>query len=158
MAAQPNLPAVEFELEVSIARPVAEVFAYVTDVRNLPAWQESALEAEWEGDGPVAIGSRIREKRTFLGRTAESELEVTGYAPDRRFDVEALTGPIRFRIRHSFEEIGGKTLLRVRAEAETGGMLRLAGPMVARQAERQFRSDLERLKDVLESARRGKPL
>ena len=158
MAAQPNLPAVEFELEVSIARLVAEVFAYVTDVRNLPAWQESALEAEWEGDGPVAIGSRIREKRTFLGRTAESELEVTGYAPDRRFDVEALTGPIRFRIRHSFEEIGGETLLRVRAEAETGGMLRLAGPMVARQAERQFRSDLERLKDVLESARRGKPL
>jgi uncharacterized membrane protein len=150
MAAQPNLPAVEFELEVSIARPVRDVFAYVTDVRNLPAWQESALEAEWEDDGPVTLGSRIRERRTFLGRTAESELEVTAYEPERRFDVEALTGPIRFRIHHSFEDIGGDTLLRVRAEAETGGMLRLAGPMVARQAGRQFRSDLERLKDVLE--------
>jgi len=151
MAAQPNLPAVEFELEVSVARPVRDVFAYVTDVRNLPAWQESALEAEWEDDGPVATGSRFREKRAFLGRTAESELEVTSYEPDRRFDVEALTGPIRFRVRHSFEQRGDDTLLRVRAEAETGGMLRLAGPMVARQAERQFRSDLERLKDVLES-------
>jgi uncharacterized membrane protein len=151
MAAQPNLPTVEFELEVRIERPVREVFAYVTDVRNLPEWQESALEAEWEGDDPVATGSRIREKRTFLGRTAESELEVTGYDPDRSFDVEALSGPIRFRIRHGFEEIDGGTLLRVRAEAEAGGMLRLAGPMVARQVERQFRSDLERLKKVLES-------
>ena len=42
MAAQPNLQAVRFELEVTIARPVADVFAYVSDVTHLPDWQESA--------------------------------------------------------------------------------------------------------------------
>ena len=42
MAAQPNLQAVRFDLEVTIERPVEDVFAYVSEVTNLPDWQESA--------------------------------------------------------------------------------------------------------------------
>src|SRR6266511_1209786 len=68
MAAQPNLDAMRFDLEVTIEQPVAVVFAYVTDIRNLPEWQESALSAEW-----IEQGSRFRERRTFLGRIAELE-------------------------------------------------------------------------------------
>src|SRR6266511_1940230 len=88
MAAQPNLHAVRFDLEVTIARPVAAVFAYVTDVRNLPEWQDSAIEAEW-----IEPQRRFRERRSFLGRTAETELEVTAFEPERRFDVKAVKGP-----------------------------------------------------------------
>jgi uncharacterized membrane protein len=152
---------VRFDLEIVVGRPLPDVFVYVTDVRNLPEWQESAIEAEWEDGGPVGLGSRMREKRSFLGRTAENELEVTAYEPDRRFDLKALSGPIRFQVSHSFEPTDGATRLRVVVEGEAGGMMRLAGQMVARQAERQFRADLERLKTVLEgkgTARRGKPL
>jgi uncharacterized membrane protein len=162
MAAQPNLQAVRFELEVRIARPVAEVFAYVSEVTNLPDWQESAVEAEW-----IEPPFRFRERRSFLGRTAELQLEVTAYEQDRRFDVKALLGPVCFEIGHEFSPAGGGTLLQVTAEAATGGAMRFAAALAKKQAERQFRSDLERLKDVLEGsdpssspdeARRGKPL
>jgi len=98
MAAQPNLPAVRFDLEVRIERPARAVFAYVTDIRNLPEWQESAEAADW-----IDEGSRFRERRSFLGRAAEIELEVTALEQDRRFDVKALTGPVRFEISHRFE-------------------------------------------------------
>jgi uncharacterized membrane protein len=145
MAAQPNLQAVRFELEVTIERPVAAVFAYVTDVSNLPDWQESAVAAEW-----IEEGSRFRERRSFLGRTVELELEVTAFEQDRRFDVKALTGPVRFEIRHRFDGADGRTRLRVTAEAALGRAARFAAAMAKRQAERQFRSDLDRLKDVLE--------
>jgi uncharacterized membrane protein len=145
MAAQPNLQTVRFDLEVKIERPVGAVFAYVTDVRNLPEWQESAEAADW-----IAQGSRFREQRSFLGRRADLEVEVTAFEQNRRFDVRALTGPVRFEIQHRFEPVDGGTLVHVSAEAALGGALRFAAGMAKRQAERQFRADLQRLKDVLE--------
>jgi uncharacterized membrane protein len=135
----------EFDLEVRIDRPVADVFAYVTDVRNVPEWQESAESAEWIEDG-----RRFRERRHFLGRTATLELEVTALELDRRFDVRAATAPVHFEIRHSFEAADGGTLVRAHGEAKLSGALRFAAGMAKRQAESQFRKDFARLKEVLE--------
>jgi uncharacterized membrane protein len=135
---------VEFDLEVTIDRPVADVFAYVTDVRNVPEWQESAVSAEW-----LEEGRRFRERRRFMGREADVELEITALEPDRRFEVQAVA-PVKFEIRHSFEAVDGRTLVRVHAEAKLGGALRLAAGMAKKQAEGQFRRDFERLKKVLE--------
>ena len=134
-----------FDLEVTIDRPVAEVYAYVSDVRNLPEWQESAETAEW-----IEEGKRFRERRSFMGRSAQLELEVTAQERDRRFDVRSVSGPVRFEIRHSFEAAGDGTRLSVTADAKIGGALRFAARMAQGQAERQFRGDLERLKQVLE--------
>jgi uncharacterized membrane protein len=145
MAAQPNLHAMRFDLEITIEQPVDVVFGYVADVRNLPEWQESAVAAEW-----LEEGSRFRERRSFLGRTAELELEVTASEPPSRFDVKSVKGPVQFEIRHDFAGTDGVTQLRVTAEAHVGGALRFAAGMAKKQVERQFRSDLERLKEVLE--------
>jgi len=95
---------VEFDLEVTIHRPVAAVFAYVTDVRNVPEWQESAESAEW-----IEQGRRFRERRHFMGRAAELELEVTTLEPERRFDIRTLNSPVAFEIRHSFAAVDGGT-------------------------------------------------
>ena len=138
-----------FDLTVEIARPPEDVYAYLTDVSNLPQWQSSASSAE--ADGTLREGARIRERRTFMGREVKTELEVTAHEPGRRFDLRALSGPIRFEVRHSFEAVGNGTRVRLAVEGEADGMLRFAGPMVARRAERQFRDDLQRLKQVLES-------
>jgi uncharacterized membrane protein len=137
-----------FDLEVTIDRPVADVFAYVSDVRTLPEWQESAETAEW-----IEEGKRFRERRAFLGRTAQLELEVTARDENRRFDVRSVSGPVRFEIRHSFAAAGEGTRLSVTADAKIGGALKFAARMAQGQAERQFRGDLERLKEILE--RRG---
>lgn len=135
----------EFDLEVTIARPVADVFAYVTDVRHVPEWQESAVSAEW-----LEEGRRFRERRHFMGRDADVELEVTELEPERRFDVRAVKAPVKFEIRHSFEAVDGGTRVRVHGEAKLGGALRFAAGMARRQAEHQFRRDFERLKELLE--------
>jgi uncharacterized membrane protein len=145
MAAQPNLPSMHFDFEVTIERPLAEVFAYLTDVRNVPQWQESAVSAEWIDDG-----RRFREERHFMGRTAELELEVTALEPERRFDVRAVKAPVKFEILHSLEGLDGGTLLRVHGEAKLSGALRFAAGMAKKQAEGQFRRDFQRMKAILE--------
>jgi uncharacterized membrane protein len=136
---------VEFDLEVTIERPLAAVFAYVTDVRNVPEWQESAESAEW-----LEVGRRFRERRHFMGRHAEIELEVTALEPDRRFDVRAAKAPVKFEIHHAFEGVDGGTRVRVHGEVKLGGALRLTAGMARRQAEHQFRRDFDRLKELLE--------
>ncbi|MFL5944750.1 MAG: SRPBCC family protein [Gaiellaceae bacterium] len=135
-----------FDLEVTIDRPVADVFAYVSDVRNLPQWQQSADAAEW-----IEEGKRFSERRSFLGRTAQLELEVTAREENRRFDVRSVSGPVRFEIRHSFADAGDGTRLSVTADAKITGALRLPARMAQGQAERQFKSDLQRLKKILET-------
>jgi uncharacterized membrane protein len=142
----------QFDFDVSVDRPVADVFAYVTDVRNVAEWQESAASAEW-----LEEGKRFRERRQFMGRTAELTLEVTALEPNRRFDVRTVSSPVSFEIRHTFEASDGGTVVHVHGKAKIGGMLRLAAGMAKHQAERQFRSDFERLKAVLERRDEGSP-
>jgi uncharacterized protein YndB with AHSA1/START domain len=145
---------VRFELTVEIARPPEDVFAYLTDVSNLPEWQRSAVCVETEG--PVREGSRLRERRTFLGRTVTTELEVTVYDPPRHFDVNALNGPVRFAISHRLEEQAvGRTRLDVTVQTRAGGLMRIAAGGATRAAEREFRADFQRLKEILEASAPG---
>ena len=40
------------EESIVVARPIEEVFGYLTDPGTLPEWQATALEARLEGEGP----------------------------------------------------------------------------------------------------------
>jgi uncharacterized protein YndB with AHSA1/START domain len=139
------------EYTVVIDRPPADVFGYLTDVKRLPEWQASAIEVRHEGS--MAVGTQIREVRNFLGRRAESTLEVTEYEPDRKFSLRVVSGPLPFEVRHTLTPENGGTRLDWVGEAETSRYPRIAVRMVARTAERQFTSDLERLKRLLEDRR-----
>ena len=141
---------IRVEFSVDVDRPPSEVFAYVTDANRLPEWQSGAVEAQWQGG--KAPGAHIREVRKFLGRRIETELEVTSYEPDRRFGLRAVSGPIPFSAMHVLEPRDGGTRLSFSGEGEPGGFFKLAEPVVARVAEREFKSDFETLKDILEGS------
>jgi carbon monoxide dehydrogenase subunit G len=138
-----------FDLTVEIARPPEDVFSYLTDVSNLPEWQSSASSAE--ADEPLREGSRIRERRRFMGRDVKTELEVTAYEPPRRFDVKSRGGPVSYGIHHALEPAATGTRLQVKVDAKIGGMMRFAAKGPLKAAEREFRADFERLKQILET-------
>lgn len=139
---------VRIEFSVDVNRPPSEVFAYITDADRLPEWQSGAVEAQWQGE--KARGARIREVRKFLGRRMETELEVTEYEPDRRFGLRVVSGPVPFSVTQVLEPRDGGTRLSFIGEGEPGGFFKLAEPIVARVAERQFKNDFETMKDILE--------
>jgi carbon monoxide dehydrogenase subunit G len=138
-----------FEVTVDVARPQADVFAYLTDVSKLPEWQSTASDAEVAG--AVRQGARIRERRQFLGRDVRTELEVTAYEPPQRFDVRSRGGPISFSIRHTLEPATEGTRLRAEVDVKLGTMMRLAAQGPLKMAEREFRGDFVRLKELLEA-------
>jgi uncharacterized protein YndB with AHSA1/START domain len=142
---------VTIEFSTDIDRPLEEVFAWLTDPDRLPQWQSSAVEVRQQSDGPVGVGTRFKEVRRMLGRRLESEVEVTVYEQPRRFAVRSQSGPVPFEADQTLEPTEAGTRVHFRGKGEPGGFFKLAEPLVARAVERQFRSDFETLKDILES-------
>ena len=132
---------VRAELTIEIARTPEDVFSYLADVSNLPAWQAGVRSATLR-DG------RIEESRSLLGRELNTTLEIVEQEEPRLFTLHALDGPVQFTVRHELEPVDGGTRLTVSAEGDVRG---LAAGVLARGAERQFRKDFERLKQILES-------
>jgi carbon monoxide dehydrogenase subunit G len=140
---------VKAEHTIVVGRPPGEVFAYITDVSNLPAWQSGVVEAEAET--PLERGSTFREVRRFLGKRMESTVEVTEYERDRLFTITVRSGPVPFEVRHTFEQANGGTRLTISAAGDPGRFFKLAEPIVGRAAERMFEHDFRNLKDILET-------
>lgn len=129
------------ELAIEIARTPDEVFAYLSDVANLPEWQPAVRAVERKGD-------RIEETRSFLGREMHTTLEIVTNEPPRLFTLRALDGPVRFTVTHELEPAENGTRLSVVAEGDVPGF---ASGIVAQQAKRQFSKDFARLKEILEA-------
>ena len=141
------------DVTVEIARPPDEVFAALTDLDRVPEWQESALESRC--DGALEEGAVIHERRRAMGREIENELEVTSFEPGRRLTLKVVKGPAPFTVDHELvqQDGGGSTFLHVIAEGNPGSFMKLAKPLVRRQAERELRGDFARFKEQLERNR-----
>jgi carbon monoxide dehydrogenase subunit G len=132
---------VRAELTIEIARRPADVFAYLTDVSNVPAWQ-SGVKSSTLRDG------HIEESRSLFGKEVHTTLEIVERDEPRVFTLRAVGGLVPFRVRHVLEAADGGTRLTVTAEGDVPGF---AAGLLAKGAERQFRKDFERLKQILES-------
>jgi uncharacterized protein YndB with AHSA1/START domain len=142
---------VRFELEIEIARPPDEVFDYLADPGNLPAWQDEVVEVRGATGEPLPAGATFTEVRTFLGKRVQSEIEVTASRRGEEYSLRSRSGPVRFSVRHLLEPAGPGTRVRLVGEAHPGKAFGLAGPLLRKAAEKRTRGDFARLRDVLES-------
>lgn len=141
---------IQFSIETHIERPVSEVFAYSTDPGRLATWQTNTVSAVQEGEGPLAVGTRLHEvHRAPGGKELASVVEVSEYEPDRTFGLRVVEGtPVHARM--TFQPTEGGTLLRFGAFGRLTGPLRLAQPLLQRTLRRQFAQQCATLKRVLE--------
>jgi len=135
---------------VVIARPVPEVFAFVADHENLPAWTVGVKQAHRLTEGPPASGSRYRVVGKLLGRSIESSYLVTGFEPGRGFEGTMSSPVFGFSERYGFESAGAGTRVSMNAAVEPHGLFRLLRAVMAAGVRRQVKADHRRLKTVLE--------
>ena len=136
---------------VTIARPVAEVFAFVADGLNAPKWRPGVLDiAHVSGDGLGAIYKQ--GVRGPGGRRIDADYRITEYEPDRRLSFVAIAGPVRPTGTYVFEETPGGTRVSFSLDAEIGGIKGLLmGGAVQKTMEAEVRAT-ERLRSILEQA------
>jgi len=142
---------IDFTIETDINRPVAEVFAYVTDPAKLATWQTNTVSAVAEDGAPVHVGTRLREvHRGPGGRQLSSLVEVSELVPDRLFALRTIEGPLPVDARISVEPSESGARLSFNVRGEPTGPLRFLQPGMRMALKRQFREHCATLKRVLE--------
>jgi len=69
-----------FQNTVTIARPANEVFAFLADFGNIPAWNYAIARTVQTSPGQAGVGATYRQTRT-IPRNSEESFEVTDFAP-----------------------------------------------------------------------------
>ena len=143
---------IDFTIQTNIDRPASEVFSYASDPDKLSTWQTNTVSAIQEGDGPLGLGTRLREvHRAPGGKELESVVEVSEFEPGRVFALQVVEGtPVHLRM--TFEATGTGTQVRFRAHGRLGGAMRVMQPVLGRVLKRQFTTQLAELKRLLELA------
>lgn len=141
------------ERDVTIRRPVAEVFAYMDDVSREPEWQPNIRTATQEPAGPTTVGTIKRYTSEFLGRDVTNVYRTTVYEPDRRVVYETTTdSTLQARAEIRFDEVADGTRVTMAIEGKPTGVLRLIPRSVLeRTYAQELETTLARLKKILEA-------
>lgn len=138
-----------FEETFTVAeRTPQEVFDFVADPANGTAWVSAAKEVRAEGE--PGVGRVFHAKAGFLGVSFDAEQQVTAYDPPEHY---AWAGDKPFHAAYDFRfSPASDTGTQVTAVMETdpGKFFKVGGRLVARQIAKQFRGDVNRLRELLE--------
>jgi hypothetical protein len=136
---------------VVINRPLEEVFAFVSDLENDPPWS-GAAEMRRTSPGPVGIGTTFQQRDRLLGRRLELTLRVVGYEPNRKITLTTASERLSFSGTRMVEPVGqDATRVTFVGGGRAGGVWKLAEPLLAAGGGRRLRTQLGRLKRLLES-------
>jgi len=145
-----------FEHTVVIERPIEDVWAYVMEAANNPVWQGPMIEVRRPAGEPLELGSEIPEVASFLGKRFALTLVVTEYEPRRRSAVRTSSGPVRLEGSYRFDSVDeGSTRFSTEGAVEAAGFFKVAEPVFAGLARREWASSCATLKNILEAQGAG---
>lgn len=143
----------KFQAEVTIDRPVAEVFNFVADPASYSKWMNGVSEARLDPGAQLGTGARVQSKgKTPLG-AYEAPMEITEYVPNRQLGIKAtIPGKMEFQGRWVFEP-NGDSATRITTSGETHllGAWRLAEPLMGGEIQKGEAEELKRIKQLLEN-------
>jgi carbon monoxide dehydrogenase subunit G len=142
---------VDVSVDELIERPPAEVAAYVMDPANDRDWIGALTHVEVIGDGAVRPGTRVRRVAQFLGKEIEYVNEIVELNPPDRLAMRSVKAPFPMTVTYALEPAGAGTRMAIRTGGDANGFYRVAAPILAAAVKRGVRSDLKRLKVLLEA-------
>lgn len=136
---------------IVILRPIAEVFDLASCLIRCSVWQSTIVSAEKITDGPVGVGTTYRHQVKFLGALAETHPTITVWDPPYRLEFQDHSVRVPFDAVYTFEAVEGGTRFTAQVVGDTTGKFIQYGETFARRALlRQYESDLQTLKELLE--------
>jgi uncharacterized protein YndB with AHSA1/START domain len=140
-----------FDVGTTIKRPVEDVFALLSDFSNGSKWASAATEpAAKTSDGPIGVGSTWHAVGKVVGRRIETDVEYTEFEANSKL-VYTITKPFPTTSTVTFESVVGGTRVSQTVEGEPGGFFKLAEPLTLKMSKRQFQSDLDNLRDLMDA-------
>jgi uncharacterized protein YndB with AHSA1/START domain len=141
----------EFQIVCVIDRPAEDVFAALVNFDRVPDWNSSVIEIRWTKDAPLEVGSTMVYVGKFLGRTFESDAQVTEFVPSTRYSSKSTSGPFHLEVENILEPLDGGTRVTSNFRGESRGFFKLAEPVMVRLSKNLFETSTSNLKALLEA-------
>ena len=107
----------EFENNIRIDRPIAEVFAFLSDLENIPKWNYYVLKVTRLSNGPIGIGTTYHQVR----KTDEQDLCITEFEQNHKMVVRTLPqSSLSLEMTFTLYEEGNTTRIRDEWRLDSG--------------------------------------
>ncbi len=136
----------EVSVSIDINRPPARVFASLIDLAKWPEWGGGNLVSmELMSEGPLQVGSQIRQTNRMGGKLTETPVRVAQFVPGQTFGIE------RPNLRGAFtlEPLETGTRLDATFQVEAAGIMALMYRLFLKQF---VKSDLRKFKAIVEAS------
>lgn len=134
---------------IEIARPPAQVFAYVANFENNPNWMP-VNRVQNVTNGAVGKGTRFKQQVDLFGASYEVESVITELVPNERIAFEYNAPIFNWRGSYLFEPSGAGTRVTAKGSVTLTGPYKMAEPMFAPKLRRLINDTAPKLKQVLE--------
>lgn len=127
------------------------MFGYLASPANEPMWRASTLRATPDRPGVVALGSTGRSLLRFMGRDVDVRWEIVEFEHEARLCREYTSRVRGGRDRYVLQPFGIRaSIIEVQVEVEAAGLMGLLSTSRRTSMEHELRTDLQRLKSILE--------
>ena len=143
---------ITFEADVTIQRPISEVFKYVSKVKNNPRWNSAVVDVERVSSGRKKTDQEYLMQRIIGKKKVENVCRVVEYERNKSLTLKATTGPTPFTYKYSFEKVKDGTLVTLQGKVKKDGLpFNTSSFVVMHTFENGMSNNLRTLKDILES-------
>ena len=122
---------------IVINRPVEEVFAYVTDVTNDPAWHTDVLEAHKRTEGPPGVGTVWHARFKPSMGISEGDMTVVAFERNRQQVMQGDIGPMHPTLTYLLEPSDGGTKFTRHVQISVSGWMKIMAPMMGMMLPKQ---------------------
>lgn len=138
------------EVEVTINRPVDDVFRFIADPRSELVWNRDARKIEKLSSGDTGRGSRFRG--TYRG-AGTLDIEIVEHEAARRTTSVGRSRLLGYELTDEFEDADGATRVRRSMTGTFTGPMRLLEPVMSGPFRKRFTRSGALIKEALESGR-----
>jgi uncharacterized protein YndB with AHSA1/START domain len=136
---------------IVIERPPEQVWDVVADLETHTSWRPALREFRQVSDGPLGVGSRIREVLSWRGREIVIDDEITAYEPPHRLGIRGSWKAADFDVDFRLDPVAEGTNVTMEWPLYPKSfLLKIAAPFLGGAMGRATREELELLKAHVE--------
>lgn len=143
----------DIEHQVTIARPISEVYKAVTDYGDTEAMQEWQSDLKTVGitaGDPLRTGSMIGMTKRFISSIIFVNVDVSELQRNKRFEIQGVHGRFFLRREIEFTPSGRETVIKDKITLRVGWFLFWYRPIVKGALRSQTEKEWQKLKQLLE--------
>ncbi|MGA0558604.1 hypothetical protein ACO2Q8_18225 [Larkinella sp. VNQ87] len=133
-----------------IRLPLTEVYGLLGCYEYDVLWRTNLRALTQDRPGLARSGMKLQQTVRLFDQEMTIWAEVTAAAPNRRIAHESVDSPVQLWEQRLFERVAKDTLFTYEMSLELKGWQRLMAPLLIHQLQRLLRTDLARVKQLLE--------